>query len=480
MDSNWQLPPRPYQWNEYVATMGRANHCLFWDQGTGKTAVVLATAAHLSSTGKIDAMIVLAPRGVEANWAIDEISKHLAVDHRVALWNTGKRNTKKHREMIDELLAFDGFKVLCMSYPGIMTDDGAKLVKKMLTSYRCLYVADEATVIKTPDAKVTKRVLASSKYATYRRLLNGTPVEDSPFQAYSQVKFSDPNIWEQRGIRTYGQFKAYYGIFEKRTRKDGRSFPDLISYRNLDDLGAAMREAGTRVMKEDVLPDLPAKSYQKLYFEMSPEQWRVYRGLRDELFAELQAGLEVSAELAIVKLVRFAQITSGYVPADDEEGLVRFGKNPRLDALKTVLDTHGGKKIVWAKYTQEIDDIAKLLTERGVSHCIYDGRTSSEDRQRYKEEFQNGEYEVFLAKPSAAGRGLTLTAANTVIYFSNSFSLDERKQSEDRAHRIGQHHPVLYIDLVARGTVDEHIITILCEKRDRSAIVTGDTLKAWL
>ena len=465
-----------------MRTKDLPNWCWWWDQGTGKSKMGIDTACYLYGEGKIEAVIVLAPKGVESNWAIDEFGTHLweGVDASIALWDTGKRGTKRHQAMLKEMLAHPGLKVLCISYNGLMTTDGAKLVRSMLDKFDCLYIADEAEAFKTPDTRTCKRVLASSKYAKYRRVMNGTPVEDSPFQAYSQVKFAEPNVWSQLGIRTFGQFRSFFGIFEKRTRKDGRSFPDLISYRNLDILNRCMYEYGSRVLKEDVLPDLPAKSYTKIYFDLTSEQKRVYRELKNDLFAELQAGLEVSAELAIVKLVRFQQITSGYVPADDEEGLVEFEKNPRLDALKATLPRHAGQKIVWAKFSQEIDDIAKLLTEMGVSYAVYDGRTSPEDRQRYKEEFQAGKYEVFLAKQTAAARGLTLTAATTVIYFSNPFSLSLRKQSEDRAHRIGQHHPVLYIDLVARDTVDEHIITILCEKRDRSAIVTGDTLRSWL
>ncbi len=469
-----------------MRTKDLPNWCWWWDQGTGKSKMGIDTACYLYGEGKIDAVIVLAPKGVESNWAIDEFPRHLwdSIIPCIALWDTGKRGTKKHKAMLKEMLEYPGLKVLCISYNGLMTTDGAKLVRGMLRENRCLYIADESDAFKTPDTKTCKRVLASSKLATYRRVMNGTPVEDSPFQAYSQVKFAEPNVWAQLGIHNYGQFKAFFGIFEKRVITVGdkeRTYPALVRYQNMDLLHKSMYEYGTRVLKEDVLQDLPAKSYTKVYFDLTSEQRRVYKELREELFAELTAGLEVSAELAIVKLVRFQQITSGFVPADDTKELVRLGKkNPRLDALKMALGAHFGQKIVWAKYTTEIDMIAKLLDEMEISYRIYDGRTSSADRQRHKEDFQAGAYEVFLAKQSAAARGLTLTAATTCIYFSNLFSLGLRKQSEDRAHRIGQHHPVLYIDLVARGTVDEHIIGTLRDKRERSAIVTGDTLRSWV
>jgi SNF2 family DNA or RNA helicase len=386
--------------------------------------------------------------------------------------------------MIEEMLAFDGLRILAISYNGIMVRDGAVLVRKMLEKSRCLYVADEASAFKTPAAKVTKRVLASAKYATYRRLLNGTPGEDSPFEVYSQLKWVDPNVWASIGVHNNACFKAMFGVWEQRRRKDGREFPQLIQHRNMDLLSRALYSVGSRVVKEDVLPDLPAKSYTKIYFELSPPQKKAYQDLKKDFYLEMAGKGETTAELPIVRLVRFQQITSNFIPLDsddDERELVWISpKNPRLDALAQALDNVRGQAVVWAKYTKEIDMISEMLASRNISHRIYDGRTSDEDRIEHRQNFQKGLFQVFLAKQTAAGKGLTLTAADTVVYFSNLFSADWRKQSEDRVHRIGQKRAVRYIDLIAQDTVDTHILAVLRRKRELSNILTKDTLQDWI
>lgn len=473
-------PPRPHQLEELQRTADLPNWALWWDQGTGKTKVVIDTACYLYEVGKINAMLVIAPGGVEANWIYDELPKWMTVAHEAFLWSSGKRHTKKYKAAWDNFLTFPALKVLAISYDAIMTDDGAKAVRKFMDKHEVLYVADETTAIKTPDAKVTKRVVASSKHARYRRLLNGTPVEDSPFHAYTQVKWVDPSTWTRIGIKNYSEFKTFFGIWEKRRRRDGREFPSLVEHRNLDILQRTIYEVGSRVLKEDVL-DLPEKIFTKVYFDISPKQRKHYDDLRDDYCTRLASGEMMDAEMAIVRLLRFQQITSGYLPAGEDEPIKAIeDKNPRIQVLGNVLDSVPRKAIIWGKYDVDIDAIAELLRKRRHSFVTYDGRTSPEAREKAKQEFQNGDVRFFVAKASAAGRGLTLTAADTVIYYNNDFSCDRRKQSEDRAHRIGQTRHVTYIDIVAKGTVDEHILAVLRRKRSTSAIVTGDDLASWI
>lgn len=477
--------PRPYQLSEYDQTKDRHCWALWWDQGTGKTKVIIDTMAHLWREQKIDGLVVLAPGGVEANWVYDELPKHMDDDipWSAAVWSSKRRKTQKYQRMVRDVLAAPGIPVLAISYDGIMVDDGAKLTRHWLNEHRCLYVADEATAIKTPKSRVTKRVIASAKYAPYRRLLNGTPVEDSPFDLYTQAKWVNPNVWAARGIDNYDHFKHRYGQWIRcQLRGTRRKFPKLTRYQRMDELRQILFEIGSRVRKEDVLQDLPPKSYEKIYFELSPSQRRVYDELSSGC-AKLDDGMEVTAELSIVQMTRHQQVTSGFVPADDEDDLTWIGgTNPRIDALATAMGTVApdDQLIIWAKYTMEIDLVAEWLGKHRISYRIYDGRTSAEDRQRWKQDFQAGKYRVFLAKTSAAGKGLTLTAASTVIYFSTYFSGDYRRQSEDRAHRIGQTRSVRYIDIVARDTVDEDIMAILRQKRERSNFLTGDSTRDWI
>jgi uncharacterized DUF497 family protein len=474
--------PYAHQLEELLRTRSLPVHALFWDQGTGKTKVIIDTAEYLYQEGKISGMVVVSLSSIEANWVYDEIPDHLAdsVPRHMHVWSSKKRKTKVHQRAVEALFDYtDGLAVLAISWNAVMTDDGALALKKFLGSRPCLYIVDESVFMKTPNARVTKRMLASAKHAPYRRLLNGTPVEDSPLDSYSQVKFIDPNIWTQHGINTFGQFKTFFAVWEQRRLKDNRTFPALVSYRNLDILKACLKEAGTRVMKEDVL-DLPPKVFTKAHFDLNPAQRKLYDELKSEMVAQIEPGVEITTELAIVQMTRFQQICSGYVPADDETELRQIGdNNPRLECLGSVLQTVPDKEsiIIFAKYNIDVDEISALLSQKRISHYTFDGRTPEDDRTRFKHGFQDGERRVFVAKPL---RGLTLHRASTVIFYNNGFSADKRRQAEDRAHRIGQTKTVRYIDIVARNTVDEHIISVLRRKKATSSLCTGDQLRAWI
>ena len=155
-----------------------------------------------------------------------------------------------------------------------------------------------------------------------------------------------------------------------------------------------------------------------------------------------------------------------------------------LEALKEVLSETSGKVIIWANYLQNITDIQDMLEKEygKESFVTYTGSVSSDDRVEAIRLFQNANSPVrfFLGNVQTAGRGITLTAANTVIYYSNSYSLEMRQQSEDRAHRVGQLNPVTYVDLVARDSLDEKIIQALLAKRNIANEILNDDLEDWI
>jgi len=482
-DFPFKTKPFDHQREEFEISLRMPSRCLFWEMGTGKSKPVIDQAAALYMAGEIDAALVLAPNGVHQNWILDELPTHMIdeVETPTFIWESKRRKTKIFAE---EYAAFNnspGLPWLAVTYDAIMTDDCAKNVRKYLDSQRVFYIADETTFIKTPGAKRTKRVIASGRHAAFTRVLNGTPVSDSPFHAYSQVRFSDPNFWKRRfGLGSYTEFKSYFGIWETFKRRDGHQYPQLIRYRNLDQLHDALDEVGSRVLKDDVL-DLPPKVYNKIYYQLSPAQKKLYEELKTDFVAWFGDGSSVTAELAIVRMTRMQQICSGYLPADDEKDLrLICPELPRIKLLMETLETVPRQALIWARYDIDIDTIAQALKQAKIPFVTYDGRTSSANRQKAKVDFQAGRAKIFLGKSSAAGRGLTLTAADTVIFYNNTFVLDDRLQAEDRAHRITQENKVNYIDLVAAGSVDEHILKILREKRDVSAYVMGDELPSWI
>ena len=455
-------------------------YALFWEQGTGKTKPTLDNAAYLAKKGEIDALLVLAPNEVPRNWVDDEIPKHLGRNIAAATYVSSKAGTIKHRKMLHDTMAAP-FCVVTMGYDAFMTIKGTKFAQLFFKKRKVMMVLDESHAIKSPGAKRTKRIIAAGKHAKYRRILTGTPIANSPFDIYSPVRFLEPTFWKERGFGFFSEFKHYFGIFRQGVNKQQgkeRTYEYVVGYKNLEELKEMIAPISSRVLKDDVL-DLPPKLYSKRYFELSKEQQRVYKELRDEALTFLSTGDLVAAPLAIVRLLRLHQVTCNYLPHEEGEPLIAINDtNPRLECLRILLEEVGTTQaIIWARFREDINQIIGLLKDKAVR---YDGQTSSDDRAKAKSAFQSGDVQFFVGNPAAAGTGLTLHAARTVIYYNNSFRLVERLQSEDRAHRIGQEHPVNYVDIMAQGTIDTYIVRALRNKVNIAAAITGDELKEWI
>lgn len=454
---------------------------ILWEQGTGKTKLTIDTAGWMFERGRIDCLLVLAPNGVHRNWVTDEVPTHLPgrIPRTALLWHSAKANNVGAKAEAKAALTAPGcLLVVAMSYDAIMTQAGDAYVMKLLTQRRCLMVLDESVRIKNPKAKRTIRVLARGKGATFKRILTGTPVANSPFDVFTQFQFLDPAIWHAIGCRSFAAFKNYFGVWQdKMDPRSGRLYRDLVRYRNLNKLAEITARIGCRVTKEEVL-DLPPKLYTKRYFELGPKQARAYKQMADSYEVRLESG-EVTAVLVIVQLIRFQQIVSGFVVNENDE-TVELGENPRLDLLREIIEDTEGKVLVFAKFTYDIEVIMRALKGDGVEAVRYDGPTKEADRAAAIQAFQNGAARVLVGNPATLKEGLTLHAANTVIYYNNSFKLTDRLQSEDRAHRIGQRKAVTYIDIVASETVDEKITAALRDKLDIASIITGDRLKEWI
>lgn len=477
---NFRTEPFRHQKEWWEKTRDAHAYAILWEQGTGKSKLTVDTAGWLWTRGEIDTLVVIAPNGVHRNWIVNEVPTHLpeSIEWQGVCWHSHKAANAGFKTEAREALHTKKLLVVAMSYDAVMTKLGDDYLAKVLEGRKCLLVLDESARIKNPKAKRTIRVLARGKYARYRRILTGTPVANSPFDIYTQFSFLDPSVWHSVGCRSFAAFKSYFGIWADRLDpRSGRMFRELLKYKNLEQLTAVAERVGTRVTKADVL-DLPPKLFTKRYFDLGPAQVKLYREMKDSFALQLASG-EVTAMLAITQLLRFQQIVSGFVMTDDQK-IVMLPENPRLEVLTEIVEDTQGKMIIWAKFTAEIDQIMARLADMGIEAVRYDGQTTTEERGEAITRFQNGTARAFVANAQAAGEGLTLHAATTVIYYSNSFKLTDRLQSEDRAHRIGQHHPVTYIDLVGTDTVDEKIVDALRSKLDIASIVTGDTVKAWI
>jgi hypothetical protein len=475
----FKTDPFSHQLRELDRSLGMEAYAGLWEQGTGKSKFIIDTAAHLFRAGEINAVFVLAPNGVHRNWITDELPAHMpddVMEQTCAVHYLGGRiGTKWHRQEVGALFRHTGLKFLTMSYNSLMTDKGRKTAWQMLKDNRVLYVGDESGSFKTSGAKTTKRVVASGKYARFRRILDGTPVSNSPFDVYSPFMFLDDKFWKRHRIGTAQVFKHRFGVFRQ---IPGTRQQFVVGYQDLDTLFDWIQPISSRILKEDVL-DLPPKLYNRMTFDMAPEQQRLYDQLRDEYRTELKNGAQITAALTIVRMLRLHQITSGYLPTEDESEPIYTicDKNPRLEALRGWADRLPHQGIIWARFRLDIDLIMTALGDKAVR---YDGAVSGDDRERNKRAFKSGDRQFFVANTSVGGTGLTLTEAKSMMYYNNDFKLRNRLQSEDRFHRIGQDCSVLITDVLANGTIDFQIRDSLRRKKEVSDLVLGDEAREWL
>jgi SNF2 family DNA or RNA helicase len=305
--------------------------------------------------------------------------------------------------------------------------------------------------------------------------MTGSPVTKNPLDLYTQCQFLDIH---HLGHDSYYSFRNRYALM-KSANISGRSINLVVGYQNLGELSDKLKPFSYRVLKEDCL-DLPDKTYIKREIQLTDEQKKLYKQMRQEALATLN-GKTVTTMTALTQLMRLHQITCGHFSADD--GTIQEVKNNRLAELLDVLDEVEGKAIIWAHYQHDVKNIFKLIEEKyGPGSVVhYYGKTLPEQRDYAIKNFKdNDKVRFFVGTPQTGGYGITLVQANTVIYYSNGYDLEKRMQSEDRAHRIGQKKKVTYVDIIAEDTVDNKIVKSLRKKIDIASKVMGEELKQWI
>ena len=469
-------PPYTHQ-KAYLQRFWRSKGAaLFAEMGTGKSFMLIYNAAMLYDDGEIDSMLVIAPKGVYMNWGAIEIPKHLPdhIPREVAVWGATMR--KAEQEQYDKMLrAVDGLRILVMNIEAFRSSRAVREAQIFVNSTKCMVVVDESTTIKNRRTEQAKQVTKIGKQAAYKRIATGSPVTRSPMDLWSQCNF----LGDYLDYDDYWSFQARYAVTVER-KMPTHTFKEIVGYRHLEELKHKLSTFTFRVTKEECL-DLPEKIYLMRTVPMSAEQEQLYNQMRKAALAVLDSEI-VSTKNALTQLLRLHQIVCGHIRLDNGE--LRTLRNTRLNELENALQETQGKVIIWATYRPDIEAIRLLLQDRyGMdSVATYFGDTPPQERQEIVNRFQDpsSALRFFLANPSTGGYGLTLTQAKTVIYYSNSFDLEERLQSEDRAHRIGQTNRVTYIDLVCQGTVDEHIVKALRNKINIASQVLGEGLKKWL
>jgi SNF2 family DNA or RNA helicase len=476
MKYKFKTKPYKHQMTALEKSWHKETYAYFMEMGTGKTKVLIDNMAMLYDKGKIDGALIIAPKGVVKTWYEQELPTHLPdhIENVTVLWQSNI--TKTQQEKLESLFETEtAFHILVMNVEAFSTEKGMKFASKFLNSHKVLMAIDESTTIKTPTAKRTKNIIKLGNYSKYRRIMTGSPVTKNPLDLYTQCEFLDPYLLNHS---SYYAFRNRYAQM-KTMHVRGRSIQVVHAFQNLGELSEKLQGFSYRVLKEDCL-DLPPKNWTKRHITLSKEQQKVYDQMKKEALATLN-GKVTSTMTVITQLMRLQQITCGHFVADD--GSTQEIKNNRIIELMDVLDEIEGKAIIWGHWQKDIqnivDEIEKIYGPGSV--VSYYGLTPQDERQDNIRRFQDDpKCRFMVGTPSTGGYGITLTAANTVIYYSNGYDLEKRLQSEDRAHRIGQKKNVTYIDIIAEDTVDEKIVKSLRKKINIASEVLGEELRDWI
>jgi SNF2 family DNA or RNA helicase len=445
--------------------------------GTGKSYMLINNIALLYDKGGINAALIVAPKGVYRNWTSSEIPKHMP-DHilyRLAIWTPSPKKAEK--ENLDNMFSItEDLKILVMNIEALSTKKGTSFAQRFLNAHTAMMAIDESTTIKNHSALRSKNAVTVGIKAKFRRILTGSPVTRSPMDLFQQCAFLSYGCLNQGSF--YGFQNRYAVVIERRLAS--HSFKQIVGYQRLDELSSKLNAFSFRIRKEECL-DLPEKIYVKREVDLTDEQRRAYNQMRTMALAQFREGMTTTVN-ALTQIMRLHQIVCGHIKLDD--GTVKELPNLRIQEMLDTIEESDGKVIIWATYRHDIETIRLTLQKTYGMNSVasYYGDTTDDDRQEIITRFQDPKSELrfFVGNPRTGGYGITLTEAKLVIYYSNSFDLEVRLQSEDRAHRIGQKNNVTYVDLMCPGTVDEKIVQALRNKIDIAGRVLKEDVKTWL
>ncbi len=467
-----QLPAKAKPFEHQVRAFALArtldNSALLMEQGTGKTLVAIAVAGDRSLKGEIRRLLVVCPSSVLYEWKrqFEELAGFPYILHILegSIRERAEFLRQTHSQEVEGLL------VVAVNYEATW-----RLEEELKDWKPDMIILDESQKIKRFQAQQTKACIRIGRDARYRMILTGTPVTQSPLDYFTQYRFLDDRIFG----RSFRQFRDRYAVM------GGYGGYQVIDYKNLEELAEKVGQIAFRVRKDECL-DLPDTLDQFRYIQLEPKARSLYYEMSEKAIIRFSEEEQVTAPIVLTELLRLQQITGGFLPVDDGTRQVSKAK---LEALKDVLEDlkDAGKQVViFARFRPEIEAIAKVAGELGLTAFTLTGETSMEDRGRGIRDFQEGRIQVFVTQIATGGLGITLTAADTAIFYSADFSLANYDQAKARLHRIGQKRPVTYIHLVVKDSIDEEVIRRLAKKQGLARLVVdelrkilegGDTMK---
>lgn len=450
----------------------------FMEMGTGKTKAAIDLFSCHMMEDRIDRWIVYAPVNIRENW-LREIRLHCPIkDVPVLVLESGP---KAQRE-VDEILKNPKFVVIIGIESLQQERKGSVYEAAVDLMHGCRYgvTVDESHNCKGFDANRSKNIGYLSENAEIMNIMTGTPQSQGFEDLYMQYEILDPNIL---GFGSYFSFRSKFCVM------GGYENKQIVNYQHIDELMDLIKPFTFQITKEEAM-DLPPKLYQVVTVAMTPEQTKAYKDMDEAMHVTLpknKADIEVYVEQMITKYGALQQIAGGFLTVEDApreivlpdgeiklkrmrhaERIVEPGKNPKIKELLRIGAEHRERSVVvWCKYREEIAMVVEALTASGEKFSQVHGGVDRDVRMDEVDKFNAKKTRWMISNAQTGGVGLNMVVSDLVVYFSNSFKLTDRGQSEDRCHRIGQKSDnVLYIDLFAERTHDEEVYDSLRNKKD--------------
>jgi len=464
---NFKRKPEPHQIEALQAIGDKDNFALFMEQGTGKTKVGIDWACALFVAGEIDAVLVLSKRGVHRQWIEEEVEKDCSVDWDGAFWDKKAIPDRILKKTDGKLLWFG------INWDAIKTAGGFAAAQDFCLSHknRLLIIGDESQEIKNIKSLRSKAAFKLKRHANRRLITTGTPIAKDLTDEWAQLMWLDESIIGCKYITTFRSKYCIMGGFEGR---------QIIGHKNMEEFKGKVGPHSFRRTKEQI--GILPKRYTEWKFDLTRDQKKMIRSIKDDLLAEISEGVEININTAASAFSKIQQVACGFLIDQANETthrLMPVDKNPRTIAAMEWLAANEGKAIIWSAFIEDKAILVEAMKAAGISFCEYHGATSEADRKAAKDTFLDPDGAQVLIAGKSASTGLNLQGlCNRALYYSNSFNAIDRWQSEDRIHRIGTVGAVTFTDLIGVGSTDRHIRRNLLQKEGIARMSLGDYINA--
>lgn len=438
---------------------------LLFEMGCGKTLTAIAIAGAGYQMGKVERLLIVAPTSVVAVWP-KELQEYAKFKYTC---KTLLGEKKQRIKQIDDLLKFP-FKALKVAVINYESTWRPEILEKLKEFDADMVIADESQRIKTYDAAQSKAMHELGDQARYKLILSGTPVQTAAIDIWSQYRFLDKTVFGDNFFKFRGRYAIMGGYGNKK----------IVGYKDLEGLIKKEHSIAFRVTKDEAL-DLPEQTFETRKIQFNQKEKNLYERIKKDSYAELDGGGHITATTVLTRLLRLQQLAGGFLVQDDAQK-PQLVSRAKLDALADIIEDYviGSRKklVIFARFIAEVKAIMeladKVLPKELKQVAIY-GDIKKEDRGDIVKQFQEDPKTVlFIGQIDTAGTGITLTAADTCVYYSKNFNYATYSQSLSRIHRIGQRNCCTYIDLEIEGTIDELISKALSRKEDMAKTVVDN------